>query len=45
MDAVSRTPSVFVKLLTRALTEPGVVSAAYRQFHDYNLGNQLLAWS
>jgi hypothetical protein len=45
MDAVTATPSVFVDLLSRALTEPGVVSAAYRQFHDYSLGNQLLAWS
>src|SRR5207247_4611574 len=45
MDARSRSPSVFVDLLSRALTEPGIVSAAYRQFHDYSLGNQLLAWS
>jgi len=25
--------------------QPGIVSAAYRQFHNYSIGNQLLAWS
>ncbi len=35
----------FADLLTSAVTEPGIVSSAYRQFHTYSLGNQLLAWS
>jgi antirestriction protein ArdC len=41
------TPSVvsFADLLASAVTEPGTISAAYRQFHTYSIGNQLLAWS
>jgi antirestriction factor ArdC-like protein len=41
------TPSVasFADLLRSAVTEPGIISTAYRQFHSYSLGNQLLAWS
>src|SRR5262249_42874835 len=40
-------PSVasFADLLRSAVTEPGTISAAYRQFHTYSIGNQLLAWS
>ncbi len=39
-------PSVsFAELLASAVTEPGILSAAYRQFHTYSLGNQFLAWS
>src|SRR5258707_6650837 len=40
-------PSVasFTDLLRSAVSDPGVLSAAYRQFHNYSLGNQLLAWS
>jgi antirestriction protein ArdC len=40
-------PSVasFAELLASAVTEPGILSAAYRQFHAYSIGNQLLAWS
>ena len=40
-------PSVasFADLLRSAVTDPGILSAAYRQFHYYSLGNQLLAWS
>ena len=34
----------FADLLRSAVTEPGTVSTAYRQFHNYSLGNQLLAW-
>lgn len=41
MNAPSAT---FAHLLEQAVNEPGVVSAAYRQFHHYSLGNQLLAW-
>jgi hypothetical protein len=41
------TPSVvsFADLLASAVTEPGTISNAYRQFHNYSIGNQLLAWS
>jgi antirestriction protein ArdC len=35
----------FADLLRSAVTEPGSISSAYRQFHSYSLGNQLLAWS
>jgi antirestriction protein ArdC len=35
----------FSDLLCSAVTDPGIISAAYRQFHNYSLGNQLLAWS
>jgi antirestriction protein ArdC len=38
-------PLAFADLLRSAVTEPGIISAAYRQFHSYSLGNQLLAWS
>src|SRR5688572_2046193 len=37
--------SSFADLLQSAVTEPGIISSAYRQFHSYSLGNQLLAWS
>jgi hypothetical protein len=37
--------STFADLLRSAVSDPGVLSAAYRQFHSYSLGNQLLAWS
>lgn len=33
----------FTELLSRALTEPGVVSRAYSAFHGYSIGNQILA--
>jgi antirestriction protein ArdC len=35
----------FADLLTQAVTEPGIISSAYRQFHSYSIGNQLLAWA
>jgi hypothetical protein len=38
-------PATFAQLLESAVTEPGILSSAYRQFHSYSLGNQLLAWS
>lgn len=34
----------FADLLQSAVTEPGALSQAYRQFHSYSIGNQLLAW-
>ena len=33
----------FADLLQTAVTDPGTISRAYRQFHTYSLGNQLLA--
>jgi antirestriction protein ArdC len=39
----SSTPS-FADLRS-AVTDPGILSSAYRQFHHYSIGNQLLAWS
>ena len=38
-------PLSFAELLGSAVTDPGTLSAAYRHFHTYSLGNQLLAWS
>ncbi|MEQ1897624.1 MAG: ArdC-like ssDNA-binding domain-containing protein [Vicinamibacterales bacterium] len=39
------TPTVsFADLLASAVTEPGIISCAYSQFHQYSIGNQLLAW-
>jgi hypothetical protein len=35
----------FAALLERAVIDPGVISGAYRQFHGYSIGNQLLAWA
>src|SRR5690349_17845474 len=32
-------------LLERAVSEPGTISAAYSQFWNYSIGNQLLAWA
>jgi antirestriction protein ArdC len=37
-------PASFAELLQSAVTEPGILSKAYQQFHSYSLGNQLLAW-
>jgi antirestriction protein ArdC len=45
MTAPSSNPAAFADLLARAVSEPGVISAAYRQFHNYSIGNQLLAWA
>jgi hypothetical protein len=39
MSPVNRTAPQFAELLSRALSEPGVVSRAYAAFHDYSLGN------
>jgi hypothetical protein len=33
----------FAELLQRAVSEPGILSSAYSQFHTYSLGNVLLA--
>src|SRR5688572_23474433 len=37
------TPASFADLLHRAVTEPGIISTAYRAFHGFSIGNQLLA--
>jgi antirestriction protein ArdC len=37
-----QTPA-FADLLATAVSEPGVISQAYSQFHQYSIGNQLLA--
>ena len=36
-------PATFAQLLDQAVNEPGVTSSAYSAFHNYSLGNQLLA--
>jgi hypothetical protein len=33
----------FAPLLEQALTEPGIVSAAYGRFRRFSIGNQILA--
>ena len=37
------TPKGFAELLQSVVHEPGTLSQAYRQFHAFSLGNQLLA--
>ena len=32
-------------MLNDAVTQPGIISSAYSAFHNYSMGNQLLAWS
>jgi antirestriction protein ArdC len=39
------TPATFATLLEQAVNDPGILSGAYRQFHNFSLGNKLLAWS
>jgi antirestriction protein ArdC len=34
----------WAELLRRAVTEPGIISQAFTRFHNYSMGNQLLAW-
>ncbi len=34
----------FTALLESAVTEPGIISAAYTAFHNYSLGNMMLAY-
>src|SRR5919204_2867625 len=31
------------QLLSEAVTKPGIISEAYRAFHGYSIGNQILA--
>jgi antirestriction protein ArdC len=44
MTAPSASSATFATLLEQAVNEPGILSSAYRQFHNYSIGNQLLAW-
>jgi antirestriction protein ArdC len=39
----SNQPPSWQTLLNEALTRPGVVSVAYSRFHNYSVGNQILA--
>ena len=43
MATTTTTQPDFATLLAQATTEPGRLSAAYFAFHQYSLGNQLLA--
>jgi len=36
-------PVEWVELLRQAVEEPGIISKAYSLFHDYSVGNQMLA--
>lgn len=37
------TRHTFANLLDSAVSQPGIISTAYSQFHNYSIGNQLLA--
>jgi antirestriction protein ArdC len=37
-------PRTFADLLQSAVNEPGILSTAYQAFHNYSIGNQLLAF-
>src|SRR5689334_8720779 len=41
----TQAPATFATLLESAVNEPGTISSAYRAFHNYSIGNQLLALS
>lgn len=43
MQSYSEHNPRWAELLRKAVTEPGVVSKAFSRFHQYSLGNQLLA--
>jgi N-terminal domain of anti-restriction factor ArdC/IrrE N-terminal-like domain len=43
MQSYNHTNPRWGDLLHKAVTEPGVVSTAFSKFHNYSLGNQLLA--
>jgi antirestriction protein ArdC len=40
---MATSPATFAKLLESAVNDPGMMSTAYSAFHNYSLGNQLLA--
>lgn len=37
-------PVAWAELLRKAVQEPGATLSAYRAFHNYSMGNQMLAW-
>ncbi len=41
--ATSQNNPQWAELLKKAVTEPGMIHAAYSRFHNYSVGNQLLA--
>ena len=41
MNAPIPSPAAFAELLQRAVSEPGIVSDAYRAFHNYSIGRNL----
>jgi antirestriction protein ArdC len=45
MIVSSAQSATFAELLAQAVTEPGIISQAYSAFHNYSIGNQLLAWA
>jgi antirestriction protein ArdC len=44
MQSYTQSNPRWADLLHKAVTEPGVVSTAFSRFHNYSLGNQLLAY-
>lgn len=40
----STTTVSFAELLRSAVTDPGIISSAYSAFHNYSIGNQILAF-
>jgi len=42
---MARSVASFAHLLQSAVNDPGILSSAYRAFHGYSIGNQLLAWA
>jgi antirestriction protein ArdC len=41
--STSDSKASWAELLQKAVTEPGIISEAFRTFHNYSLGNQMLA--
>lgn len=39
----THTPPSWCVLLEKAISEPGMIASAYTRFHNYSMGNQLLA--
>jgi antirestriction protein ArdC len=42
-ETATPVPATFADLLNKAVSEPGTLSTAFRAFHGYSIGNQLLA--
>ena len=41
---MTKSETTWAQLLVEAVTNPGAMLEAYRAFHNYSVGNQLLAW-